>query len=630
MKVFNTTFDGKKMSFAFVEDKIEAEQICHKLKKVSGVFGLDLETAKLEGYEDWDESTGIKPGLDPYLSKIRLVQIWTGNRGYVFDVFKTGLGVLEELFYRVPGFVAHNAVFELLQLTHAGFMRMNIDCSMIMSMLVDHAEHSMYEKAEDEEPDGLSEYAKARGFGLDAVIGRIFKLKVEKHFQTSDWGTELTKEQVLYAGLDAYLTWKLYKEFYPYIQKMGMLKIYSLYKQMQYVVCDMQLNGIELDTEAHKKLIKEWENDRTRAERECRRFYGELNLRSPRQLGRWLEEKFKDKPKVLQQWPKTEKGSYSFGRIKIGKYAKIPWIACYLDYKKYDKLLNTYGTSLLRKIHPVTNRLHGSFSIGRTATGRLSSYAPNLQNLPRDVAVRHVFKACAGSKLVVADYSQIEIRVAAELAKEERTKAWFKEKEDLHKKIAAFISGKKEKDITKEDRQLGKAVNFGLMFGMGPRKLSEYAELSYGVALSEGDAKRAYDIFHNKMYPKYSAWCGLQRKNCERLGFVRTPLGKIRKLGEDEVYTKAVNTPVQGGAAEVCMAALVILSNTLFNKDSEIKIVNTVHDEIILEVPKGQIAYAKELLQKCMHQGMRYVFPEAGLEYLTEAGAGDDWEEAKT
>lgn len=621
MKKATLEFKGEQFSRFYITDREEASAIC---KKIAGkpLYGLDIETARRYGREE--EADGPKPGLDPRLSFIRLVQVYDGTNVYVFDVLHFSSERLIE-FLTSHTFVAHNAVFELSHLQPCGFSDLDIHCSMIMALMVDVAEHSPFEKEEDEEDeeqDGSYQYRKLKGASLDSCVRKYFDAIISKEYQTSNWNQpELENEQINYAALDAVLTYKLYTVLWPKLEKYKLVKSYKLFKEVQFPVVEMQYNGFGLDARRLKKHIKEWEHERQSEERKCREFFGGINLRSSKQLGEWLVKSGKD----TTEWPRTRTGAYSFTRGKLARFIDEKEIQALLEYKRFDKLLTTYGGKLISQCHRETKRLHPSFSIARTRTGRLSSFNPNLQNLPRDSAVRECFVPSNGTSLVTGDYAQIELRVAGELSKDETILYAQKKGLDLHKFIVADVLEKRYSEVTKEERQMGKAINFGFLFGMGARKLVEYAKLSYGVALTEAQAERAWKVF-KKRYHKYTLWSEKQRQLCSELGFVRTPLGRMRKLLPEESYTKSVNHPVQGGAAEVCFVGLLAVLKLL---PSHMKLVNCVHDEIILEVRKGSEEEAAAILKKAMEHGYKFVFPEGNVAGLCEIGYGDNWKEAK-
>lgn len=628
MKLVKVKFDSFEYSFCYITKDEQLRWAYERLEKSRAkVFGLDLETGKVGKYKADKEA-----GLDPYKSFIRLCQIYDTESKivYVFDCRKCeALKALAPIF-KYKKFIAHYAIFEAKHLTHAGIVIPNLHCSQIMAQFVYNAEHSPFEPEdeEDEEERPDSRYYKKGGFGLDNLVGQYFGVRISKAEQVSNWNAKtLTKSQVAYAALDAVLTYELGRVLMANIVSYKMKKAYELYQEMVHVVAHMELSGMKLDAGRHKHLINEWTKKKEKLEKECSKYFGEVNLRSSKQLDAWVKEYYADKPKLLAAWPRSEKTqNYSFNKTHLADLPTLPPIEALLAYRKYATLLSTFGESLQSKVSLATGRLHGSFVLGETRTGRLSSRNPNLQNMPaRDDSFRHIFTAPQGSALVVADFSQIEIRVGAELSRDPVMLEAFENGIDLHKKIVSVLNGKKIEDVTKEERQLGKAVNFGLMFGMGATKLAKYARASYGVSMSEEEARRAWEAYHS-LYSVYSDWCKKQRAIAEKVGFARTPLGKMRRLLPEEVYTKAVNTPVQGGAAEVSFKALCILRKLLAGRAN---ITCTVHDEIIVECKKERAATVAALLTKAMEEALLYVFPDATTNGLVDAHIGLDWSEAK-
>ena len=666
MIVRNLSFKHVKFKCCYSQSTDDAKKIVRYLLGATGVIGLDFETAKGKGYEEYvspkgptGKNVGPQPGLCPHFTSIRLVQFFDGDKAFVFDAWKTGLEVFRPLF-ETKCFVAHNGLFEIKHLQHNGFLDINIDCSMLVAILVDRAENSPFdddsnrkdftedETQKEDDNKGPSTYNYRKGYGLDAVIKTLFNVTVSKQFQTSNWNADiLTSDQINYAALDGFLTYAVYKKLWVQIEKYKLVTAYKVLKKMQHVVADMELNGLGFDVEKHQTLINEWGIEHERASKQCRRFFKrrstrdergndlagsgeEINLNSTKQLGSWLEERYKEDPEKLEQWPKTNTGRYSFRRDQLHAYKEDEAIKCYIEYKKYSKLLSTYGKNLVKQLHPITGRIHTSFGIGKTRTGRLSSFNPNLQNLPRESTVREIFKADNGKCLVVADFSQIEIRVAAELSRDPVMLKAYEQGIDLHRLIVHKLTGKNIDAITKEERQLGKGLNFGLAFGMWWKKLKLYLLASYDLPISDSKAEKMYYAYH-KLYRVYSTWCERQRDKAAILGFARTPLGRQRKLADGEIYTKSVNTPVQGGAAEVLMCSMIDLRNQIKQQGlrDKIKIISTVHDEIILECDKSSKDIASKLLQSAMENGMHLIFPKSCLKDITEVHTGNNWNEGK-
>lgn len=660
MKSATLEFQGHKFKRYYITSEADA---CKATRIITYSntprFGLDIETSKKAGWETFEpikkgrRIIGPCPGLCPLLSDIRLIQIYDPNEKtvYVFDCAKIG-----KHYWRGSGmfrimltekkYVAHNGVFEIKHFTHNGFSDMQIDCSMLLDMMVQRAEHSPFEPPEEDdededdfENDGLGKLKKI-GFGLDACIARLFKIHVGKHFQTSNWNAgDLSTEQINYAALDAVLTYVVGKKQYKKVIDYRMKRSYEVFRDMQHVVADMELKGVLIDREAHKSLIEEWKITHEENTKEIEKRFKKINVRSSKQLNKWAEEKF-PKDFIERLWPKTKKGAISFGKNSLievcdyveRKYKKEPKsLRTLLQYKRVDKLLSTYGETLDKIIHPITGRIHASFIIGETRTGRLSSREPNLQNLPRDEAVRKLFIAPTGKSLLVADYSQIEIRAGAALSKDPVMTNAFVKGIDLHKYILkmCFGWGKKfwaglSEEEAKKQRNMGKAINFGFMYRMWWKKFGKYALTSYGVRVNEGDSKRTFDTFHGT-YNKYSNWCEVEYRKCERLGYVRTPLGMMRKLVPEEMYTRAVNTQVQGGAAEVLKLAMIDYRK---KKIDRAPLVLNIHDELMCECDRTKHEYQFDL-EESMIKGFQEVFPDAPINNLADARFGLNWNEAK-
>lgn len=617
MKRSKFTFNGVEYILNYITDKGEATKVATYLKKSEVQnFGLDIET-----YKTHDSK---KAGLEPHLSGISTIQLYDGkNNVYVFDCISAGLEWFNLL--KEKNYVAHYGIFEIKHLTHNGFPNLKIGCSMLLSILVDRAERSPFnpdfEEIEDEE-----EPSTWKGYGLDAIIGRLFDVRIDKKFQTHEWHVRpLASEPLMYAALDAILTYKICEVQLPKVNAYKMQKHYLLLKEMQHVIAEMELNGMAIDDKLHNKLIKEWEEAQKKQLEKCASFFGNINLNSGKQLGAWAKRKYP--VEVIEKWVKTKTGALGFDKNALAELQHLPEVKILLEYKKTAKLLSTYGESLHAQKNPVTKRIHCSFSLGETRTGRLSSRDPNLQNLPRDSNMRNIFCAEPGKKLIVADFNQIELRVAGEVSGDPIIKGAYSRGDDLHAIFASKMYSKSLKSVTKSERQIAKSANFGAIYGMGAHKFITYCLTSTGgeVRLSYEDAKHTIDSLW-ELYRVYGAWCKKIRTSAEVLGFVRTPLGKMRKLHPKEVYTKAPNTVVQGGAFEVMALAMIHFRN---NKLPSTMVINSVHDEVILEVPEDDADSELVQLQRSMEYGMRKVFPKATLTNLAAAKICDSWGEGK-
>lgn len=621
MRQLKVSFDTRQYSVYYITDPGEAQKIAQKIAE-SPIknFGIDIETAKLSKFKEHK-----KAGLCPHLSNPRLLQIFDGDKTvYVFDLFKVNvLSVMPVI--RMKNFVAHNGIFEIKHFTYNKIPDLQIGCSMIQAMMIDTAEHSPYEPKEEEEDEVDNEPSVKRwkGFSLEACIAREFNLRVEKSFQTSDWSEpNLSSGQIAYAALDSILTYRLAEKYAKKVSEYKMTKAYLLLKDFQHVVAHMELNGMYLDKSRHDKLIRGWEREQTLYTTECNKYFKEVNLNSPKQMEKWAHGRFKKE--IIDLWPRSQKtGALSFNQKAIVYFSHLKEIKALCDYKRVSKLISTYGTSLQEALHPRTGRLHCEYSLGETRTGRLSSRNPNLQNLPRDKEIRNIFRAPEGTSLVVADFGQIEMRVAGELGQDNVIRKACAKDIDLHTLMARQITGKKE--VTQEERRLAKALNFGALFGLGPAKFAKYCKSDYNVDVTEERAKELLKM-HALTYSGYSRWRKEVQDKAKITGFARTPMGKMRKLLENETYTKAPNTGVQGGAFEVMALTMLLIPRDTRHW----KILNSVHDEVILEVPSGNEQEAVRMLESSMVDGMLQLFPKAPITAkFAKAHVAQAWGDAK-
>jgi DNA polymerase-1 len=282
-----------------------------------------------------------------------------------------------------------------------------------------------------------------------------------------------------------------------------------------------------------------------------------------------------------------------------------PLAKALLEYRKTSKLVGTYGPNLLEFVED--GRIYGSWWQIGAGTGRMASSSPNLQNLPPEV--RHYVKAPAGRVLVVADYSQIELRIATKIAGEERMLAAFANGEDIHKITARSLTGRKEE--TKQVRKLGKVVNFGLLYGMSPGGLRTYARTSDGLEMTHAEAERYWREFF-EIYPGLRAWHDREYRQLKKYGKTETrTLTGRRRTGVTKL-TERLNSPVQGTGADGLKLSLALLYERRGECSGAVPIL-AVHDEVVVECPEEQAEEVKSWLVKAMVDGMEEVL-NSGLD----------------
>jgi len=388
--------------------------------------------------------------------------------------------------------------------------------------------------------------------------------------------------------------------------------------ERQGALVDANLLGLQ-SNELGEKLVA--------LERQAFEIAGEeFNLASPKQLGVILYEKL-----GLPVLSKTAKGQASTAEAVLAELAEqdfeLPKVL--MQYRSLSKLKSTYTDRLPEQINPRTGRIHTSYHQAVAATGRLSSTDPNLQNIPIRTAegrrIRQAFVAPKGYKLLAADYSQIELRIMAHLAKDESLLEAFRHGRDVHKATAAEVFGVPLEAVTSDQRRSAKAINFGLIYGMS----------AFGLAKQIGcDRKQAQayiDVYFAR-YPGVLAYMERTREQASEQGFVETLFG--RRLYLPDIHAKnqalrkgaertAINAPMQGTAADIIKRAMVRVDNWLNESGLDAKVILQVHDELVLEVREDLVAQVSEQIKPLMGDAAALDVP-----LLVEVGVGDNWDEA--
>lgn len=377
------------------------------------------------------------------------------------------------------------------------------------------------------------------------------------------------------------------------LRQAGLEKVWQLECQLAPVVAAMRARGLRVDLKKLEALGKTAEKNRSEAEVKVKEVLGaELNPRSPKQVKEALEKRGL-KLKSTDEVSLVMSGDPAAELVLRSRAAE-----------KRAQMITAYQEAVGKD-----GRIHAEFDPLGTATGRFSCREPNLQNVGRDVEMRSCFVADPKKILVIADYSQIELRVAAYLAKEESMLAAFRSGQDIHTLTAGKLAGKTAEKVTEQERKLAKAVNFGLLYGMSARGLAEYGRISFGLKLEEKEAREFRGKFF-EAYPGLQHWHDEARQSAEdpKVTEVRTLYGRRRWLpppgGRMEWvrFTALVNTPVQGTCGDAIKRAMVALA--------EASLVSTVHDELILEVPEKDSEKTAEAVVSAMRQGFAGMVPE--------------------
>ncbi len=457
-----------------------------------------------------------------------------------------------------------------------------------------------------------------RTFKLDDLCREILDLKmttfseVTKKDKRPDAFAYVSLEEAKnYSCEDVYGTCLLWDEFRPRLEKQGLWQLFEeLETPLLPILAEMELAGIKVDTGLLQDLSKEFGAKLAELEREIYKLAGqEFNINSPRQLGEILFEKLK-----LPHGRKTKTG-YSTDVKVLEKLSFHELPQAVLVHRNLSKLQSTYVEKLAGLVHPKTGRVHTSFNQTVTATGRLSSSNPNLQNIPirteEGQRIRQAFVPEKGHVFVAGDYSQIDLRVLAHYSQDKALLEAFRSGQDIHSQTAAEIFFVSPMLITPQMRRVAKTINFGIVYGMS----------SFGLASQLNLSRREAQTFIDRYFKHYA---GVQQfmedvvKQAREDRYVTTLLNRIRLLPDINSSNRtrrefaertAINTPIQGTAADIIKLAMIKVDRELEKAGHKARMLLQIHDELVFEVPEKEVEKIKKLARECMESVMKLDVP---------------------
>ncbi len=433
------------------------------------------------------------------------------------------------------------------------------------------------------------------------------------------------KKVVDYACYEAYVAWKSKEILESNLKEKGMYELYeNIEMPLVFVLYDMEKEGIRADGDKLKEYSRELAVSINKIEKRIYEEAGEeFNINSPKQLGVVLFEKLQ-----LPNEKKTKTG-YSTSAEVLDKLAPDhPIVADVLEYRQLSKLKSTYADGLINFIEQ-DGKIHTTFNQTITATGRLSSTDPNLQNIPIRIElgklIRKVFLPEQGHLFVDSDYSQIELRVLAHLSDDEKLIEAFKNGQDIHRSTASLVFDTPFDEVTDIQRRNAKAVNFGIVYGISAFGLAN--DLNIG----RKEAQAYIDSYFEK-YPKIKAFLDKTVSEAKEKGYIKTMFGRIRPIPELSSSNfmqrqfgerVAMNSPIQGTAADIIKIAMIRVHDRLLKENLKSKLILQVHDELLIETAEDEKEYVIELLEEEMHKA-------ADLKVSMEVGTecGYDWYDA--
>jgi DNA polymerase-1 len=573
--------------------------------------------------------------LDPYSSRVRLCQLWAGRGAVrVFDMRAVPWSVLDLLLDDPSiNWAAFAATFEAKRL------------------LVERG-HTPAGRLFDTRTAIWLTHGRLPD--LEEAAQRVFGLTVPKALGASDWSVDtLTREQIEYAALDSVLACALWHEQRNHFEADDPEAEVAqrVADNAIEAVARAELHGVGFERDTHARMVAGWHAELQEHEAARATAVPGFDWRNRQALQDHLAANLSEAE--LDRWPRTKTGLLGTRRTTLVQAKHVAGITEHLEVKRLAKLLDTFGESLPVKINPQTGRLHTALLIAGARSGRFSSRAPNLQQMPklRSPVFRRVFVAGEGKLLMAADYSQIELRAVAETLYAtigySSMRDGFTEGLDAHLTTALHLTGKNDPDaVTKEERNQAKPANFGLVYGMSARGFYFYVRDQYQPDITEAEAFDLYEATH-AAYPELAEWHAFQEAQCRADGYVSTPLGRRwhwhwLARDEDEIdYDRgfiedqrsgfyrnySFNHPIQGGCAEVILIATARVDRALRGLPARIAL--SVHDELLIELAADPqvIADARTIVCEEMTAAFLHVFPDAPTLGLVEPTIGRSWGE---
>jgi DNA polymerase-1 len=591
--------------YRLVTDRDEFLSLLQDLKE-SKCFAIDVETTSV--YPMWAKLVGISLSHTPHQAFYIPIGHQQGEQLPIHWVLEELKPLLEDEEVKKVG---QNIKYDWIVLKHYGITLQGIFFdTMVASYLLNPTKHN----------HNLGEIAREY---LDRTVTDYKEVTGGKSVTFDQVDLEKARD---YSCEDAEVTFQLFHLLLPKLKEAGCEELFDKTEMpLSIVLAKMEMNGVKIDVDLLSDFSKEIENQLSLKMEQIHAMAGEVfNINSSQQLGKILFDKLK-----LPVIKKTKTGYSTDVEVleKLSLHHDLPLEI--LGYRNLSKLKSTYIDALPKLLHPETGRVHTSYNQTVTATGRLSSSDPNLQNIPirtdEGNRIRQAFVPEKGYVLVSADYSQIELRILAHLSRDEVLVEAFRNDEDIHSRTASEIFGVPLEEVTPAMRREAKVINFGIIYGMS----------AYGLSQQLGTDPKTAQTYINEYFKKYT---GVQAhiqnslEEARKKGFVTTLLNRRRYLPEINSQTiairqaterMAINTPLQGTAADMIKVAMIRIQNRLEGLRSLTKMIMQVHDELVFEVPEGESESTLPMIRDEMETVM-----ELSIPLKVSIHSGKNWAEA--
>ncbi|HLL58022.1 MAG TPA: bifunctional 3'-5' exonuclease/DNA polymerase [Rubrobacteraceae bacterium] len=580
-----------------MEERLANHELITAASDLSGIaktlggaeaIGVDLETT----------------ALSPRDGRIRLLQLATPNETFVVDVFEAGdLSPLKEVLESGPVKTLHNSKFD--------YSFLKVEHGISLSPIFDTMLAAQLLAGGDQTPS----------FSLEAVAERYADVELDKSARTEDWSGKLSEAQVEYAARDAAVLLPLRERLREDLEEEKLNAVSKIEFRAVAAIAEMELAGIKLDLAKWKELEKTVRERRDAKALELETQFPapegilpleglgpRLNLNSPKQI----TDAFRSLGIELED-------------TKVWTLLKVdhPAARLLLEYRELQKKLGTYLETYPSFVHPKTDRIHANFLQCRVPTGRLACTSPNIQQIPHEDEFRSCFVAEIGNTLVIADYSQVELRILAEVSDDPAFVRAFQEEEDLHRVTAASMFGVEKDEVTKDQRSAAKRINFGLMYGRGAKSLS--AQLG-----TDDERARVLIDEYFANYPKVQRFLQSTASRAIKTGTLRTLSGRVRKFGDTSglsqmdrgaMRREAMNFPIQGASADIAKLALAYIREELKGLDA--RLINSIHDEFVVECAENLAEEVAEKMKSAMNEAGKAILKKVPTE--VEVAISCEW-----
>ena len=600
-----------KKNYYLIKDINEIDKWLQEAEEV-GELAIDTETSSLDAHQA--DLVGIS--LSTKIGKACYIPIGHKSKGCLKNelVIKKLKPLLEDKSVKKIG---QNIKFDFIVLYKQGIKMSSMEDTMLMSYVLDAGKnrHNM---------DTLSEiHLSHKTISFKDLVG-----SGKKEINFSDVELDRAME---YAAEDADITYRLYKIFNKNLKLEKLTNIYEIFeKPLIEILAFMEINGIKIDSKFLKDLSLKFEKKIKNLEKEIFKISKkEFNIGSPKQLGEIIYNELK-----IAVLKKTRKGSFATSASVLEDLAfkghEFPKLI--LDWRQVSKLKNTYSDALTEHININTNRVHTSFLLAATTTGRLASSNPNLQNIPikseEGKEIRKAFIAEKGFTLISADYNQIEMRILADLADVKELKKAFKNNEDIHSLTASQVFNLDIKKVDQDTRRKAKAINFGIIYG-----ISQYG-LAKQIMVSNNEAEDFLNSYFLK-FPEIKDYMNSTINFCRKSGYVNNIFGRRSHINgiNDKNYNvrnfqerAAINAPIQGSASEIMRLAMIRLTKKFKNLTNiQSKILLQIHDELIFEVPNTELKKISSIIKEEMTSVVNSDLHSFSIPLTVDINSGDNW-----